>query len=492
MPKIFFLIYLISFINSKGPYKTEEDILVLSEKTFNYALQEFKYITVLFYSPEDPHSKEFMNEYHKTASLLKNENFIFAKIDCIKYERIKNIYEIKLYPSLILIKGEEKIIYEGNKAYEDIKKWLEEKTRPKLIQINNKKELDNFVKNKLCMVYFGNNETTINELIIAERKFESMPLGIVSNGDLIKSESPKDKKNPNKEFKEYINIYKTFDDKKNTLKGILSSKNIYKFVYTYSYPKVIEFTDETSSIILEKRHPALIVFACKSGRERNPKDYQDSINLLKYMWPRIKDKIRLFVCDIKGVIASQIAKKCNVDMNSIPKVYIIHSEGINLRKYEMTGGINEENIMYFINQFKKGKLTPYIRSESSPKNKNKDVIKLVGKTFKKEVLENDKDILVYFVSPSCNECKEFEPELIKLSQKLKKVNNKLVIATIDATLNDVENLQIHNFPTIMFYPGNVKDEEPLEIKERDIESIETFIIKNSYNKNIEEEINQDL
>ena len=73
MLKIFFLIYLISFINSKGPYKTEEDILVLSEKTFNYALQEFKYITVLFYSPEDPHSKEFMNEYHKTASLLKNE-----------------------------------------------------------------------------------------------------------------------------------------------------------------------------------------------------------------------------------------------------------------------------------------------------------------------------------------------------------------------------------------------------------------------------------
>ena len=210
------------------------------------------------------------------------------------------------------------------------------------------------------------------------------------------------------------------------------------------------------------------------------------------MWPRIKDKIRLFVCDIKGVIASQIAKKCNVDMNSIPKVFIIHSEGFNLRKYKMTGGINEENIMYFINQFKKGKLTPYIRSESSPKNKNKDVIKLVGKTFKKEVLENDKDILVYFVSPSCNECKEFEPELIKLSQKLKKGNNKLVIAKIDATLNDVENLQIHNFPTIMFYPGNVKDEEPLEIKERDIESIETFIIKNSYNKNIEEEINQDL
>ena len=126
----------------------------------------------------------------------------------------------------MLIRGEEKNIFEGQRKYEDIKKWLEEKTKPELVQINSKKELDNFSKNKLCLVYFGKNETTINELIKAERKFETMPIGIVSNDDLIKAEAPKDKKDEKKEFKEYINIYKTFDDKKNTLKGVLSSKNI--------------------------------------------------------------------------------------------------------------------------------------------------------------------------------------------------------------------------------------------------------------------------
>ena len=492
MSKIILFLYLISLIYSKGPYKIEDDILSLTEKTFEYALQDFKYLTVLFYSPENPQSKEFLPEYIKISSKLKEENFVFGKIDCIKYEKIKTKYNIESYPTLMLIKCKEKIIYNSQMNYEEIKKWLEENTKPEFIKINNKKELDKFSKNRLCMVYFGNNETTINEIIKAERKFETMPLGLVTDEALIKSEAPKDKKDPKKEFKEYINIYKTFDDKKNTLKGTLSSKNIYKFVYTYSYPKVIEFTDETSNIIFEKRNPALVIFSSKSGKERNPKDYQDSLHLLRYMWPRIKDKIRLFVCDIKGNIASRMAKQCGIDMNNIPKVFIVHKENEVLKKYEMTGGINEENMMIFINQFKKGKLTPYIRSEPVPKNNKGDVVKLVGSIYKKEVIENDKDVLVYFVSSKCKECKEFEPELEKLAKKLKKNNSKLVIATMDATLNDVEDLNINDFPTIVFYPGNGKDEEPLEIKERDVDSIEKFVIKYSYNKIHEEEINQDL
>ena len=495
MSKIFLFFCLISLIYSKGPYKIENDVLVLTEKTFGHALREFKNLLVLFYDPGCPHCQEFLPNYHKIASLLKNENFVLAKLDCIKYEKIEATYEIEAYPTLMLIRGEEKNIYDGQRKYEDIKKWLEEKTKPELVQINSKKELDNFSKNKLCLVYFGKNETTINELIKAERKFETMPIGIVSNDDLIKSEAPKDKKDEKKEFKEYINIYKTFDDKKNTLKGVLSSKNIYKFVYTYYLPKVIEFTDETAPIIFAKRNPAFIIFSSKSGKERNPKDYEDSLNLLRYMWPKIKDKIRLFVCDIKGITAAQLAQYCGINWDNIPKAFIVHYENETPKKYEMNLGINEENIMYFINEFKKGRLTPYIRSEPIPKENKGDLVKLVGATFHKEVFENDKDVLIYFVSPWCKKCKDFEPELETLAKKLKKnYNNKILLATIDATLNDVDEFQIHNFPTIMFYPGNAKDQEPIELKGRknSIEILEKFITKNAYNKIQEEEKNPDL
>ena len=494
MSKIFLFLCLLSLIYSKGPYKIENDVLVLTEKNLGHALKEFKNLLVLFYDPGCPHCQEFLPNYHKMAPKLKEENYVLAKLDCIKYEKIEAIYEIEAYPTLMLIRGEEKTIYSGQRKYEDIKKWLEEKTKPEFVQINSKKELDNFSKNKLCLVYFGNNETTINELIKAERKFETMPIGIVSNEDLIKSEAPKDKKDEKKQFKEYLNIYKTFDDKKNTLKGVLSSKNIYKFVYTYYLPKVIEFTDETAPIIFAKRNPALIIFSSKSGKERNPKDYEDSLNLLRYMWPRIKDKIRLFVCDIKGITAAQLAQYCGINWDNIPKVFIVHFENETPKKYEMNMGINEENMMYFINEFKKGRLTPYVRSEPVPKENKGDLVKLVGSTFHKEVYENDKDVLIYFVSPWCTKCKDFEPELEKLAKKLKQNNNKLLITTIDATLNDVEDFQIHNFPTIMFYPGNAKDDEPIELKGRknSVEILEKFILKHAYNKAQEEEKNPEL
>ena len=494
MSKIFLFLSLISLIISKGPYKKDKDVLILTDKNFGSAILEFKYLVVLFYDPGCPHCKNFLPEFSEIATKLKKDNFIFGKIDCIKNPKIEATYEIGAYPTLMLLNGEQKIIFEGKRTFEEIKSWLEEKTRPELHFIKNKKELDKFSQNKICLVYFGNNETTINNVILAERKFETMPLGIVSDNDLIKSESPKDKKDEKKIFTEYINIYKNFDDKKNTLKGTLSYNNILKFVHSYSFPKVMEFNEKTSPVIFAKRQPALVIFGSKSGADRNPKDFEDSMRLLKYMWPQIKDKIRLFVCDIKDRMGSKMAEYCDIDMNKIPRVFIIEAQYDTPLKYEMTGGINEENIMIFINRWSKGKLTPYIRSEPIFDNKNKNVIKLVGKNFKKEVLENDKDVLVYFVSPKCKRCQEFEPELEKLAIKLKQNNDKIVIATIDATLNDIEDLQFHYFPTIMFYPGNAKDQEPIELKGRknSAEIIEKFIMKHAFNKINQDEVNSEL
>ena len=492
MSKIFLFLILFSLIYSKGPYKKDKDVLILTDKNFGSAILEFKYLVVLFYDPGCPHCKNFLPEFSQIATELKKDNFIFAKIDCIKNPKIEATYEIGAYPTLMLLMGEDKIIFEGKRTLEEIKSWLEEKTRPELHFIKNKKELAKFIQNKICLVYFGNNETTINNIILAERKFETMPLGIVSDQDLIKSELSKDKNN--KVYDEYINIYKNFDDKKNTLNGTLSYKNILKFVRAYSFPKVMEFNEKTSPVIFAKRQPALVIFGSKSGADRNPKDFEDSIRLLRYMWPQIKDKIRLFVCDIKDRMGSKMAEYCDIDMSKIPKVFIIEAQYDTPLKYEMTGGINEENIMIFINKWSKGKLTPYIRSEPIPDNENKNVIKLVGKNFKKEVLENDKDVLVYFVSPKCKRCQEFEPELEKLAIKLKQNNNKIVIATMDATLNDIDELQFHYFPTIMLYPGNAKDQEPIELKGRknSVEIIEKFIKKNAFNKIIEPEVNSEL
>lgn len=476
----FFILFLcfISLIVCKSPYPLEKDVFILNEYSFGYAKKEFKYLIVLFYETESSLSKEFIPVFEKVASDLKKENFVFARIDSVKGEKIINHYNIKTFPTVILFKKNEKLFYEGERKAEEIEKWINEKSRPIFKKITSKRELEKHKKyTRVFLVYFGNDEKAINELILAERKAdENIPIYTIDSKQLIK-ENIKPEKN------ETFAIFKTFDDKKNVFKDKITAKNLIKFINLYANPKVIEYSKDTSHIILNKRNAALVIFSTKTERH-----YDDSLNLLNYMWKRIKSKIKLVVCDIKDSEGAKLAKLCNMTEKTIPKVMIVNPETENPTKYQMSGGINEENIMIFINKFLKGKLKPLIISQEVPKNNTGDLFILVGKNFKKKVLDNDKDILIYFVSPSCQACDEFEPKLKKLAKKLKVHNHKLIMAKMDPTVNDVEGYLIHTYPTIKFYPGNAKDKDPLDYDTiKSIDDLYKFIKNNAYNKIVDEE-----
>ena len=478
--KIIFIL-LISLIISKTPYPIENDVLVLNENNFGLAMREFKYLLVLFFDPECPHCEHFMPEFEKLASKLKKESFVLAKFDSIKGEKIANHYDIEAFPTLVLIKKENNIHFEGERIPENIEKWLKDNTKPEFKKINSKKDLEDLQKNiKAFLVYFGKDENSINELIIAERSIDEIPIYICDNDELIKE-------NVNQEKGEAFVIFKNFEKIKNIFTGKLTASNLVNFVNIYSYPKVIEFSEETSHIIFTKRNPALVIFTLKSANY-----YEDQVKLLNEIYPNINHKIKLFLCDTKGTMTSRLADYCGISLLNIPKVFIINAKAENPIKYEMNGDINKENILKFVDDWSKGELKPFLRSEQIPKENNGDLFKLVGNTFKKEVLENDKDVLIYFDSPMCRICGEFEPKLGELAKKLKKNNPKLLIAVMDGALNDVEDYQIHNFPTIKFYPGNAKDKEPLSFYTRkNINSLFKFIKKNAYHKIIDEEEKKD-
>ena len=483
------LISLISLNIAKPRYQIENDVLVLNEKSFSYAIREYKNLLLLFFDPECPHCQGFMPEFAKLASLLKKDNFVLAKLDCIKYEKIANNFDIEYYPTIMLFKEEKKIRYEGQRNIEDIKQWMEENTKPKMTKLNSTEEIDNFVKNKICMIYFGKNDNTLNEIILAERKIDYIDIGLVDDDDLIKQE--------NEENKEFINLYRTFDDEKSILKDNLVSDNIIKFVNIYSYPKINTLNERTSPLIFTRRQPGLIIFASNEG-EKNKEDYLIYSVMLQNLWTDIKDKIRLYICDISTTIGRKFIEYCGITISQAPKVFIIDAETETPLKYMMSDVINKENILNFIHNWTKGNLEPFVRSEETPENKEGELFRLVGKTYHKEVYGNDKDILIFFEAPFCKICKNFEPKLKELWNKLRKNNKDLLIAIMDATLNDIDDVQVHNFPTIAFYPGNAKDKDPILLRGKksttDADIIENFIKKHAYTLIKEEPktINSDL
>ena len=480
MLKNILFLTLISLILSLGPYPIENDVLVLNDQNFGLALREFKYLLVLFYDPECPHCINFMPEYERAASILKKESFVLAKLDSIKGEKVANHYDLEAFPTVKLLINDNSVIYDRERKAEEIEKWLKEQTKPDFKKIKTKKELDKIKEdNKVFIAYFGNDEKVINELIIADRSIDNIPIYLIDSDELIKE-------NVNLEKNERLVIFKQFDEKKSIYNGALTSKDIINFVNIYAYPKVIEFNDDTSYLIFLKRHPSLVIFDSKGD-----KHYKDNLKLLNELRPKVNEKLKLFICDIQDTMSITLTKYCFITPRDIPKVFIVHAKSENPTKYEMKDEINQENILKFINNWSKGKIKPFIRSEEIPKINNAPLVTLVGYNFKEEVFKDDKDVLIYFTSPMCKICREFIPKLAELAAKLKKSNPKLLIAKMDASINDVEDYIIHSFPTIKFYPGNAKDKEPLSFyTRRNTTSLLNFIKKNAYHKIIDEDENK--
>jgi len=128
-----------------------------------------------------------------------------------------------------------------------------------------------------------------------------------------------------------------------------------------------------------------------------------------------------------------------------------------------------------------------LKSEDIPEPNDEAVITLVGKNFDKEVLNNDKDVLVEFYAPWCGHCKTLAPKFEEAAKKLAG-NKNIVLAKIDATANEVPSVQIKGFPTLKFYPSNKKS-APIDFEgDREVEGIIKWLKEHTTHKWVHDEL----
>ena len=468
----FLIILLIALIKCKEEdYKKEKNIIVLTDDDFEKAVKEFDYLVVFFSAPWSGPCKRFLPDFEEGSKDLKKFNITSAKIDCQTQKKIKKQYNITDYPTLYLFINDTLIKYTDNRLSKGkYIEWCKKKvTNPPAIEYTKEEDISKMTKeNNIFVVYFGENDEEIKIFNKVAIKISSYKLGICKSKEI--AENFKAKMGT-------VVLFKKFDEKRNEISSF-DEKNLETFLEEYTIPKITPFNDKVYKKIFNSKKPILLLYADKNKTD----EYKSYKKMLSNVAEKYKREMTFIITDIKDNNGGKLASQIDVRKKEIPTVRIMVTAYQEMKKYRFNKKeITEENLLKFIKDWKNNKIKPMLKSEKVPTSNDGDVFVLVGSNYEDEVINNDKDVMVLFYAPWCGHCKSLHPKYEKMAKRLKSKNKKLLIAKIDYTENEVENMVIEGFPTIKFYPGNNKKAQPIEYSgDRSVEDMINFIKKNSY------------
>ena len=457
-----------SYCVEEEEFPIENDITVLTEANFDKAISKYEHILVMFYAPWCGHCKKFKPELEKAAAILRKENLIVAKVDATVEKNLATKYGVRGYPTVKFFKNGVAMDYTGGRKESEVLNWVRKKSGPPTRTLKTIEDLEKFKKeNPVCIIYFGTNADENKIFTNIALKNEDYPFGVVEDSDVAAKGDEKMGK---------VVLYKNFDEKRNEISGF-NEKDLADFVEKKSQKRVSTFDDKTVDIVFGKNQPTICYFG-----ERGDKWNEAEQLLEKIAEKAMEKKLKVTMTEIKDGMGKRIAEYIGVKKENLPSIRIIDTRK-EMKKYIMEKEINEQNIIEFMEGWEKGILKRHLKTQEEPKENKGPIFEVVGKTFQRDVIDNDNDVMLVFYAPWCGHCKKLLPEYEKAALKLKEKNPKVILARMDATENEVESVTITGFPTIKFYPGNKKDKRPMDYNgERTMDGIIKYLQTNCVNK----------
>lgn len=191
-----------------------------------------------------------------------------------------------------------------------------------------------------------------------------------------------------------------------------------------------------------------------------------------------KGKINFATIDAQNF--GQHAGNLNLEVGSWPAFAIQDTEKNQKFPYSKQGSLKDftaKALGKFVDDFVAGKVEASVKSEQVPEKQDGPVTIVVAKNYNDIVLDDEKDVLLEFYAPWCGHCKSLAPKYDELGGLFKSHADKVVIAKVDATANDVPD-EIQGFPTIKLFKAGSKS-EPIDYQgSRTVEDLAAFIRDN--------------
>lgn len=169
---------------------------------------------------------------------------------------------------------------------------------------------------------------------------------------------------------------------------------------------------------------------------------------------------------------ARLAEYVGVTKENDPTLRVVSFTGGNLNKF-VVDDLSKEGLVKALEDFKAGKLDAHYKSAPEPETNDEPVKVIVGDSFDRMVLTEDKFVLLEAYAPWCGHCKKLEPIYKELAEKLA-TEQDIVISKMDATENEHLLMPVSGFPTIrLFKPGN---KTPVDYNgERELKDLVKFL-----------------
>ncbi|CAF1469685.1 unnamed protein product [Adineta ricciae] len=456
------------------------DVVVLTVDNFETFTTEEELTLVEFYAPWCGHCKRLEPNFEKAATSLKKDTKIrLAKVDSTVETALAAAHNITGYPTLIVYrKGGKYAPYDGDQSEQGIVSTMKELLSLPSRELRNMNDYKNlFRKNDqpALIGVFQSDEDELYKLFIdyAYHHRKAFQFGHtfekISALDGVQA--------PAIVLQQHSDVRSKYEkDKLVFTKADALESEFEEFIAKHQVPLVGVLTQENQRTTYLSRRPICIVIY--------DVDFSFDHRERTQYW---RNKILKVANDYKNKYTFAIADE--EKMSSLLKEFGLEESGEDINvgcfdkdglKYRMEDDdeFTSESFEEFINKLIKGKVKPYIKSQTLPKQPIVNGIQtLVGKNFEKVVQDQTKNVLVFFYAPWCGHCTKFKPTYAALAQRYASQSN-LIVAQIDATANDIpKGFEVAGFPTIYLVPMN---NQPVKYEgNRDLDDLVKFIENHS-------------
>merc|ERR1712038_1015377 len=229
--------------------------------------------------------------------------------------------------------------------------------------------------------------------------------------------------------------------------GEVTEEALAKFISGNALPLVVEFNQDTAQKIFSGDIKSHLLLFMSGAAE----DFTAKTDIAREIAKDYKGEMLFVTINTDEEDHKRIMEFFGMEESELPSMRIIRLEEDMSKFRPESTELSDANMRSFIKQYMDGSLKPHLMSQDVPEDWDKEPVKvLVGKNFVEVALDTNKDVLVEFYAPWCGHCKQLAPTWDKLGEKYKD-SDSVVIAKMDSTANELEDVKIQGFPTIKLF-----------------------------------------